>query len=63
MGRFLSSLVPPLKESGDTLPAALRAAVPGPTGRTAQRSAFPGLHPVRPRSDTRFAALGAAVPV
>ena len=26
---------------------ALRAAVPGPTGRTAQRSAFPCLHPVK----------------
>ena len=26
---------------------ALRAAVPGPTARTAQRSAFPCLHPVK----------------
>ena len=63
MGHFLSCLVPSLKEGGDARPAALRAAVPDPTGRTAQRSAFPSLHPVRPRSDTRFAALGAAVPV
>ena len=63
MGRLLSSLVASLKESGDTLPAALRAAVPGPTGRTAQRSAFRSLDPVRPSSDTRFAARRAAVPV
>ena len=42
MGQFLSCLVASLEESGDAPPAALRAAVPGPTGRTAQRSAFLG---------------------
>ena len=57
------------------LPAArLRRAVPGPTGRTAQRSAFPcrrvALHggvgaetgAILPRDVTAFAALRAAVP-
>ena len=43
--------------------AALRAAVPGPTGRTAQRSAFPCPRPVRAGSDTPPAGLRPAVPV
>ena len=54
--------------------AALRAAVPAPTGRTGRRSAFPCLRGVMlggvraergvmtGRGTVRFAALGAAVP-
>ena len=37
--------------------AALRAAVPGPTGRTAQRSAFPCRRAVRVRGGRGFAAI------
>ncbi len=57
MGHFLSCVVPSLKEGGDASPAALRAAMPA-----GGRVPWP-VHRARPSSDTRFAALGAAVPV